>query len=159
MRARLLVPVAAVVLLASLAAYRGLSSSPPADPIDVGPIAWLRDKHVTFVAPANAYVVALPDGGFVALSARSPHLGHQIDYCRASRWFEDRFHGEKFDSYGYYRMGPSPRGMDRVAVEVTRGDVYLFKGRITEGPPRGARRPGPLTEPAGEFCIGAAGGG
>ena len=139
------------VLVASAVAIRALvaDDAPGPEWVRVGTVQDVTAQGVVSVPELHAYVVAdLPRTPF-ALSARSPHLGEQIVYCRSSTWFQDR-HGDTFDHLGNYAFGPSPRGMDRLATLVRDGVVWVDPSEITLGPPRGSHQ----VRPAGAICPG-----
>ena len=74
---------------------------------------------------------------------KDPHLGcavpYRPDFVWDGRpgWFRNPCHGETFDMAGQRVFGPSPRGLDRIAIEVRDGAVYVDPNAIT----RGLRRP------------------
>jgi hypothetical protein len=108
----------------------------------------LRRAQVAYVRNADVFLVST-ESGPLALSARSPHLGHGLQYCRSSERFLGA-HGEVFDRRGFYLGGPAPRGMTRVAVREENGVVQIDGDDVTEGPPRGA---GPQVEPSGRLLC------
>jgi cytochrome b6-f complex iron-sulfur subunit len=107
----------------------------------------LQRVPVVHVPLARAFVVV--DGSSpIALYARSPHQGKPISYCESSGWFEDRAHGSRFDRLGRYVLGPAPRGLDRLDVEIVGGEVWVNTTHLMLGPPRGE----PTDPPFGPFC-------
>ena len=139
------------VIVASAVAIRALivDEGPGAGWVRVGSVQDVRAKGVVSLPSLHAYVVAdLPRTPF-AVSARSPHLGERIVYCRSSTWFQDR-HGDTFDHLGNYAFGPSPRGLDRLATIVRDGVVWVNRTEITVGSPRGPHQ----ARPAGAICPG-----
>ena len=155
-RSSLLVTVAAgVSLLLGLAVVRSLiaESSPGAGWVRVGSIEDVRSQGVVLLPEVPAYIVANPLQAPIALLARSPHLGERVNYCQSSTWFEDPLHGDKFDRFGNYMLGPAPRGLDRLATLVQDGVVWVNPNEISLGPPRGSR--GAYEPPAGPFCTGS----
>lgn len=116
--------------------------------VGIATIAVLEEEGVVFSPKAEAFVIHTPDG-LLGLSARSPHLGERLLYCRSSRWFQSREHGEKFDGRGVYADGPAPRGMDGVTFRVQAGVVQVIPDAVSPGPPRGT----PRADPAGPFCA------
>jgi len=98
------------------------------------------------IPQARAYLTKVNDE-VVALSEICPHLACRVPFCESSGWFECPCHGSKFDRAGDYMEGPSPRGMDRYAVEVVDGVVVIdtsekIKGsdlgtRVIDEPPKG----------------------
>lgn len=109
----------------------------------------VRTSGVVAVPAAGAFLVDRPGSPPLAISARSPQLGEPVRYCRTSGWFEDAMHGSKFDALGRYAVGPAPRGLDRFAVRVLDGVVWVAPSAVTQGPPRGT----PTSPPAGPFCV------
>ena len=93
------------------------------------------------------HVVRLDSGEILALSARDPHLGRTMPYRPSFNfdgregWFRDPCHGETYDLAGYRVFGPTPRGRDRLHVEVIDGSVTVDLGDVTAGdrspPPSG----------------------
>jgi hypothetical protein len=122
--------------------------APGPDWVRAGSVSELERAHVVYLSSAKVFVVDAPTGP-LAMSALDPHLGERILFCRSSGWFEDPQHGSKYDGLGYYALGPSPHGMDRVGVRVVDGDVWVDPVRVTAGPPRGAKEP---DAPLGPFC-------
>jgi hypothetical protein len=107
----------------------------------------LERAGVAYIQNAGVFVVAT-DGGPVALSAASPHPDHRLLFCPSSETFQG-IHGEVFDRRGFYVGGPSPRGMDRVAVRTQEGVVQIDADDVQPGPPRGS---GPPEDPSGPLC-------
>jgi nitrite reductase/ring-hydroxylating ferredoxin subunit len=129
----------------------------------VASVTKLEQIDVGYVKDAGVFVVDT-DGGPVALSEVSPHLGHRLLFCHPADVFQGK-HGEVFDRRGFYIGGPSVRGMDRVAVRVHDGLVQVDLDDVRPGPRRGAgapedtegprcRVPGP--EPKPGFAAGPA---
>ena len=89
------------------------------------------------------HIVRLDDGELLALRDKDPHLGcavpYRPDFVWDGRpgWFRNPCHGETFDMAGQRVFGPSPRGLDRIAIEVRDGAVYVDPHAITPG----ARQP------------------
>ena len=85
------------------------------------------------------HLVRLADGEFLALLDRSPHLGNPVLYLPdlvlngRTGWFREPLHHETFDMAGYRVFGPAPRGLDRLAVEVRDGGVFVDPRAITQG--------------------------
>ena len=101
---------------------------------------------VTSFAPGTGYegspgfhIVRLDDGELLALLDRSPHLGNPVPYrpdlvlYGRTGWFREPLHHETFDMAGYRVFGPAPRGLDRLAVEVRDGGVFVDPRAITRG--------------------------
>jgi hypothetical protein len=106
----------------------------------VDSLAHVRGTGVVFDQDLNVFLVyEAPGDRAVALSGVSPHStngAERILFCRPSEYFQATQHGEKFDRLGRYATGPAARGMDRFAVMVLSGDVYIDKTQLIPGPPR-----------------------
>ena len=83
------------------------------------------------------HIVRLDDGELLALRDRDPVYGHPVPYRPEfvwdgrPGWF--RHHAETFDMAGRRVFGPQPRNLDRLAVEVRNGEVYVNPQAITPG--------------------------
>jgi hypothetical protein len=105
----------------------------------VASVTKLEQIDVAYLKDAGVFVVDT-DRAPVALSEVSPHLAHRLLFCREADVFQGK-HGEVFDRRGFYVDGPSPRGMDRVAVRVADGLVQVDLEDIRPGAKRGAGPP------------------
>jgi cytochrome b6-f complex iron-sulfur subunit len=117
--------------------------------------------------PGRTYFVAFdggqdPDGQYdeitdgggarvMALYWRCVHLGCKVPWCDSSQWLECPCHGSRYNRWGEYTGGPAPRGLDRFAVEVRDGEVYVDTSAVITGPARQAHA---LDQPAeGPTCT------
>ena len=114
-----------------------------------GKAASVSSTSVETVPAAQAYVTKAPDEEIVALWWRCPHLGCRVPWCESAGEFECPCHGSRFNRLGEYRAGPSPRGMDRFAIEVVDESVIIDTGIIVNGAPPG---PESVDEPVGPPC-------
>lgn len=114
-----------------------------------GKVEAVPSTNVETVSEAQAYVTKAPDEEVVALWWRCPHLGCRVPWCESAGEFECPCHGSRFNRLGEYRAGPSPRGMDRFAIEVVDESVMIDTGSITPGAPPG---PESVDEPVGPPC-------
>ena len=102
--------------------------------------------------PGNVYVQqGVAAGGLMALYQRCVHLGCRVPYCITSQWFECPCHGSKYNRSGEYKLGPAPRGLDRMVMDIKGGLVTVETGNIITGPPRGTNTTG--QEKEGPFCV------
>jgi thiosulfate dehydrogenase (quinone) large subunit len=69
------------------------------------------------------WVLQLTPGRFTALDAICPHQGCQVDFVSAVDGFACPCHGSLFDPQGNRISGPAPRGLTKLAVDVTGGNV------------------------------------
>ena len=93
-------------------------------------------EPVTF-PDCMCHVVKKPDGSFLALYWKDPHMGCIVpwrenfeftdprDGSYKTGWFRNPCHGETYDRYGTRVFGPSPRDLDRFPVQVLNGKVYV----------------------------------
>jgi len=86
--------------------------------------------------PTDVIVVYKPEMSsprvFLAIS---PHGGCLLSWNDGSRQFEDPCYGSRFDIYGKYTFGPSPRDMDEIPSEI-RGNMLWVTGKISYGEER-----------------------
>lgn len=148
----LAIPALAIAAVAVLVVLVGilLTPSPGAGWVHVGSVEQVNSKGVIPLPGFRVFVVEHGSAP-IALSARVPHLpGEFVTYCRSSGWFEAS-HGEKFNRYGDYQLGPAEHGLDRVAITILDGEVWVNPSSVTQGRPRGF-----VTEknnPEGPFCA------
>ena len=90
--------------------------------------------------------------GLIALYQKCPHLGCRVPECKSSQWFECPCHGSQFNRVGEKKGGPAARGMDRLGVSVTNGNVVIDTGTVFGGPPIGTNTTGQEAE--GPHCVG-----
>lgn len=111
-----------------------------------------------------AFVVAHEDGTASVFEAFSTHVPYGLTklvwWCPTSRWFEDPFHGSKYDELGNWQEGPASSGLANYR-EVVLGGGRLrvrtdstYVAPIQLGPGRVAIHPEGI-KPAGPFCTSA----
>ena len=86
--------------------------------------------------PEGEYAEITNDTGFMALYQRCVHLGCRVPWCASSHWFECPCHGSRYNSWGEYRFGPAPRGLDRFTVTMEEGKVVVDTATVITGPSR-----------------------
>jgi len=109
-----------------------------AEPMRVTLRAPMRDGWLTMLRELGAAWLVRTPGGISALSAICPHLG-----CGVERFGSGYFcpcHESKFDVHGERKSGPSPRGLDALAIRVENGRV-LVQPRMF-----GQSEPGPMSK-------------
>jgi Rieske Fe-S protein len=108
------------------------------EPMRVTLRAPMRDGWLTMLRELGAAWLVRTPGGISALSAICPHLG-----CGVERFGSGYFcpcHESKFDALGERKSGPSPRGLDALAVRIEKGRV-LVQPRMF-----GQSEPGPASK-------------
>jgi cytochrome b6-f complex iron-sulfur subunit len=91
------------------------------------------------------------ESGVVALYQKCVHLGCRVPWCKSSQWFECPCHGSKYNRVGEKKGGPAPRGLDRFAVSVEGGQVFVDTKQVVQGPPIGTNTTGQEAE--GPHCA------
>jgi len=105
------------------------------------------DARMVLYLPAYRVFVVANRNSPVALLALSPHAGERVKFCRGAGTFQDE-NGDAFDRFGRYLRGPSPRGLDRVAVRIKGDDVNVKPARIAPG----VARSSPAERPRAALC-------
>jgi len=103
---------------------------------------------------AQVYPPSVLEGmksGVVALYQKCVHLGCRVPWCKSSQWFECPCHGSKYNRVGEKKAGPAPRGLDRLAVSVTGGQIVVDTGKRSLGPAIGTNTTG--QEQEGPHCA------
>jgi cytochrome b6-f complex iron-sulfur subunit len=82
-------------------------------------------------APGRFFIVRNNDG-VMALYRKCPHLGCTVPWVEGSHEFRCPCHGSIYDYNGAKLGGPTPRGLDLMAVTVQpSGDLTVDTGAIT----------------------------
>jgi hypothetical protein len=82
-------------------------------------------------------LVNVSSGGWLALHSRDPGSGCLVNWEASTQRIEDPCGGSKYTRTGEYVSGPSPRGLDRFAVEVKEnGEVLVDVSALRVGPAR-----------------------
>ncbi len=89
--------------------------------------------------------------GVVALYQKCVHLGCRVPWCASAQWFECPCHGSRYSRVGEKKGGPAPRGLDRFAVSVENGNVFVDTGKVIQGPALGIDTTGQEAE--GPHCA------
>ncbi len=92
---------------------------------NVGKVDDFPPKSVTPITNGRFYVVRLADGGFLALYQRCTHLGCAVPWNPEQGKFVCPCHGSAFEQDGQVLNTPAPRPLDRFAVTITDGQVYV----------------------------------
>jgi len=79
---------------------------------------------VSEFAENHFFLIRSPDGGFLAVHNRCPHLGCTVNWVEGENQFLCPCHAASFDFYGNYGGPPVPRPLDTFAVEFD-GEVVL----------------------------------
>jgi menaquinol-cytochrome c reductase iron-sulfur subunit len=95
--------------------------------------AWLRLDRVKL---GSCWLVSAVEGAPVrAFSTVCPHLGCGIDWNDKTGRFDCPCHASSFDTEGRCLGGPSPRGLDELAVTTDGDDVKVRYRRFQVGTP------------------------
>ncbi|MEW5974194.1 MAG: ubiquinol-cytochrome c reductase iron-sulfur subunit [Acidobacteriota bacterium] len=80
----------------------------------------------------SAWVVRTSDRDAIAFAPQCPHLGCAYHWDSSNKEFLCPCHASTFSLEGDVLSGPSPRGLDRLAVKV-QGDGLLLGGVLSQG--------------------------
>jgi cytochrome b6-f complex iron-sulfur subunit len=89
--------------------FGGLITAGPADSFPAGSVTEFADNHF--------FLVRSPEGGFLAVHNRCPHLGCTVNWIKAENQFLCPCHAASFDFFGNYEGPPVPRPLDTFPVE------------------------------------------
>jgi Rieske Fe-S protein len=77
----------------------------------------------TFVAKSGFIVIRTASGNtaasFVAFSSVCPHAGATVEYNASTSSFLCPAHGSTFNSAGDRLQGPAPKGLSKLAIEIS----------------------------------------
>jgi cytochrome b6-f complex iron-sulfur subunit len=85
---------------------------------------------VTEFANARFFLVRAPEGGFLAVHSRCPHLGCTVYWEAEEEKFYCPCHASAFDFYGNFENPPVPRPLDIFPVEIDAGMVKVDTARL-----------------------------
>jgi nitrite reductase/ring-hydroxylating ferredoxin subunit len=152
------VAVALALLIAAAGAVLALTlwfswpEQGPASSLIVAQAEDFAPGSVTTFLEEESHLVRLPDGEFLALSMLDPHdkmlvaqglapspclvpWRPDFEFQGRQGWFRNPCHGETYDLTGRCFAGPCPRGLDRLTVTVTDGQVAVHVDELIPGPP------------------------
>ncbi len=131
----LLVAVATTIALAVTFAWPTSPIRPEEQWVRLGSLGELTLNQPASAHDGRVYLARLKSDEVLALLRRSPHLGCTIVWRPELGWFRDPCSGSTFAITGDYMSGPAPRGMDRYAVHLLDGRVFVDIGSVLCGPP------------------------
>lgn len=98
--------------------------------IVAGDVSAFEPGTVVEFAQERFFLVRAPDGGFLALYRRCPHLGCNVLWNEEQHLFHCPCHASSFDVYGDYCSPPVPRPLDLFAVRVRERRVIVDTSRL-----------------------------
>ena len=98
--------------------------------MDAGPVSAFAPGSVTAFPRGRFYLARLPDGGFLALSRRCPHLGCTLPWLEKEERFVCPCHASAFDIRGDVLRAPAPRAMALHPVVIENAVVRVATARI-----------------------------
>ncbi|MFO0605114.1 MAG: Rieske (2Fe-2S) protein [Polyangiales bacterium] len=130
------IAVGAAGAVASVGVPAARFATPPNDGAGNGEGASVRRDALTAagwqlvsVGAEPVLVLALPDGGFRAVSARCTHLGCAVRVARAAGELECPCHGGRFSADGRVLAGPPPAPLE--TFDVAEAGEHLHVTRRT----------------------------
>ena len=96
--------------------------------IEAGPVNSFLPGSVTPFNQGRFYLVRMPDSGFVALYRKCTHLGCAVPWEPAEGRFVCPCHASAFEMDGQVINAPAPRPLDRFAITIQDGIVFVDTG-------------------------------
>ena len=112
-------------------------------PVTAGSVKEFPPGSVTEFCEDAFFLICAPEGGFLAVYRRCPHLGCTVNWEAESNGFYCPCHGSHFDFYGDYDRPPVPRPLDTFQVEIKDEKVVVDTSRLVQ---RERFSPSQLTE-------------
>ncbi|MDB4894219.1 MAG: Rieske (2Fe-2S) iron-sulfur protein [Firmicutes bacterium] len=109
--------------------------TPPESVTTVRLVDYAVDSPFTKVV----HVVRLPDGQFLALSAKDPNGGCTVPWNAQAHLFWNPCHGAQYNIRGEVLTGPAIRGLDRFPVHASVADRKVYVD-VANPPAPGAAR-------------------
>lgn len=95
-----------------------------------GDVSAFEPGTVTEFARDRFFLVRAPDGGFLALYRRCPHLGCNVNWDEEAHQFNCPCHASSFDLYGDFCSAPVLRPLDIFDVQVAEQRVVVDTSRV-----------------------------
>jgi nitrite reductase/ring-hydroxylating ferredoxin subunit len=100
--------------------------------ITAGPAEDFLPGSVTEFAAARFFLIRAPDGGFLAVHNRCPHLGCTVSWEAEHEHFLCPCHASTFDFYGNFDSPPVPRPLDSFSVQIEDGIVIVDTSQLIQ---------------------------
>lgn len=84
-----------------------------------------RDGWRELVSTQSVFVTKNPAGQLKVLSSICPHLGCTVSWQQARDRFVCPCHGGQFQADGQHISGPPPRGLDRLPIQIEKGQLQV----------------------------------
>lgn len=98
--------------------------------ITAGAAGDFPEGSVTEFAQDAFFLIRAPDGGFLAVYRRCPHLGCTVNWEPGEQRFQCPCHASTFDFYGEFENAPVPRSLDIFAVRVEKQEVLVDTSHV-----------------------------
>lgn len=98
--------------------------------ITVGAVGDFPEGSVTEFAQDAFFLIRAPDGGFLAVYRRCPHLGCTVNWEASEQRFLCPCHASTFDFYGEYERTPVPRALDTFEVHIDKQNVRVDTSHV-----------------------------
>jgi len=97
--------------------------------VTAGAVDSFSPGSVTEFPDAGFFLIRSPDGGFMAVSQRCPHLGCTVEWLADRNRFLCPCHASSFDFFGNFESPPVPRPLDTFAVQIEETTVKVDTSR------------------------------
>ncbi len=91
--------------------------------ITAGAVEKFPPGSVTEYPESHLFVIRAPDGGFLAVYSRCPHLGCTVSWVPEGNHFICPCHASSFDFFGTFESPPVPRSLDTFDIQIDEDGV------------------------------------
>lgn len=100
--------------------------------VTAGPVASFPPGSVTEFPTGRFFLIRTPDGGFLAVHSRCPHLGCTVSWSESQSHFHCPCHASSFDFYGNLNNPPVPRALDIFPVQLQEATVLVDTSQLRQ---------------------------
>ena len=103
------------------------------------PVPAVGEVIAAYLADGRPVFITHPaEGDVLVLDAMSPHAPHGANelmaFCPSSGWFEDYYHGSRFNPWGDWTSGPAPTALPAYPSELSSGgETVRVTAEVEEG--------------------------
>jgi len=102
-----------------------LDSIPVNKPINIPFLTNSEDAYLNEIEMHNVWILKNDEGNVISYSPICPHLGCSFNWNERVSHFECPCHNSIWDISGKLLAGPSPRGLDKLPVEIRDNEIYV----------------------------------
>lgn len=98
--------------------------------VTAGSVDSFLPGSVTEFPDARFFLIRSPDGGFLAVHSRCPHLGCAVHWASEDNRFLCPCHASSFDLYGSFESAPVSRALDAFPVTIEDTTVRVDTAKL-----------------------------